>query len=338
VVKKPINLDRSLPVPLGVQLRGWVEYGIVCGELLPGDRLPSVREMAGQLGIAPMTVAAVYRELQDAALIEARPGFGTFVTRNATPNSNKQRGIRELESRLMAWLQDGAALGVDRTTLVMMFNTRLGAAAPPIGLRIVFVGLFETATDDYAAAIATRLPAGDRIAATTLDLLRDHEDTRHSVLAADLVLTIVNRRSEVAALLGRAAPPLATVSFLPAETVRARLAAIDPFARVVVVSLFPAWLAIMTAGVRRFASHVPHVTATLLDAPDLAAILGEAETVIYATGAETVLGALPHGATAIEYRHVPNLREIDGRILPLLDTLRRPATKTDQEIACASPI
>ncbi len=293
--------------------------------------------MAAQLGIAPMTVAAVYRDLQDADLIEAWPGFGTFVTRSATPNLDKQRGIRELESRLTAWLQDGAALGVDRATLVMMFNSRLAAAAPLAGLRLVFVGLFEKATDDYAAALATRLPAGDRITATTLDLLRDRNDGHDPVLAADLVLTMANRRSEVAALLGPAAPPLATVSFLPAEAVRARLAAIDPFARVVVVSLFPAWLAIMTAGVQRFAPHVPHVTATVVDAPDLAAVLSGAETVVYATGAEAVLGALPPGATAIEYRHVPDLREFDSCILPLLDTLRRATTQANQEIACASP-
>ena len=336
-MKQPINLDRSLPVALGVQLRGWIEYGITCGDLLPGGRLPSVREMAAELSIAPMTVAAVYRDLQDAGLIEARPGFGTFVTRNANPNSDKQRGLRELETRLAAWLQDGAALGLDRTTLVMMFNTRLGAAALIAGLRLVFVGLFETATEDYAAAIATRLPAGDRIAATTLDLLRDRDDSRHSALAADLVLTMANRRNEVAALLGPAAPPLATVSFLPAEIVRGRLAAIDPFARVVVVSLFPAWLAIMMAGVQRFAPHVPHVTATLVDTPDLPTILSAAQAVVYATGAEAVLGALPPGAVAIEYRHVPDLREIDGCILPLLDTLRRAPANANQEIPCASP-
>ena len=40
----PFNIDPDLPVPLGVQLRGLIEYGIVCGQLQPGERLPSVRE------------------------------------------------------------------------------------------------------------------------------------------------------------------------------------------------------------------------------------------------------------------------------------------------------
>lgn len=80
----------------------------------------------------------------------------------------------------------------------------------------------------------------------------------------------------------------------------------------------------MTAGVQRFAPHVPQVTATLLDAPDLAAIPDRSGTVIHATGAGAVLNTLHHSATAIEYRHEPDLREIDGCILPLLDTLRPP--------------
>ena len=72
-------LDRSLPIPLGVQLRGLIEYGIACGELPPGTRLPSVRELAGAGGLAPMTVATVYKEMQENGLIAARAGSGTFV-------------------------------------------------------------------------------------------------------------------------------------------------------------------------------------------------------------------------------------------------------------------
>ena len=67
-------VDHSLPVALGVQLRGLIEYGVACGQLMPGDRLPSVRDMATQLGIAPMTVSNVYAELQEAGLIEGRRG------------------------------------------------------------------------------------------------------------------------------------------------------------------------------------------------------------------------------------------------------------------------
>jgi DNA-binding transcriptional regulator YhcF (GntR family) len=57
----PFNIDPDLPVPLGVQLRGVIEYGIVCGQLPAGLRLPPVRAMASQLNIAPMTVSQAIR-------------------------------------------------------------------------------------------------------------------------------------------------------------------------------------------------------------------------------------------------------------------------------------
>src|SRR5579883_2195689 len=103
----PFALDRSLPVPLGVQLRGLVEYGIACGQLAPGERLPSVRELAAQLGIAPMTVASVYRELAAAQLIVARAGAGTFVMTHATAPAHMR--LRRIETLLDELVNEAAA-------------------------------------------------------------------------------------------------------------------------------------------------------------------------------------------------------------------------------------
>ncbi|MGH3645506.1 MAG: GntR family transcriptional regulator, partial [Mycobacterium sp.] len=51
------------------------------GRLLPGARLPTVRDLAGQLNMAVNTVARAYRELEAAGLLETRGRFGTFVAR-----------------------------------------------------------------------------------------------------------------------------------------------------------------------------------------------------------------------------------------------------------------
>ena len=72
-------LDRSLPIPVGVQLRGQIEYGIACGEIERGGQLPSVRELSSTLGIAPATVSQVYKELLQEGLIETLAGKGTYV-------------------------------------------------------------------------------------------------------------------------------------------------------------------------------------------------------------------------------------------------------------------
>lgn len=55
--------------------------GVRAGALPPGTRLPTVRDLAGQLGVAANTVARAYRELESAAIVETRGRFGTFISR-----------------------------------------------------------------------------------------------------------------------------------------------------------------------------------------------------------------------------------------------------------------
>ena len=51
------------------------------GRLVPGSRLPTVRDLAVELGLAPNTVARAYRELETAGILETRGRQGTFVAR-----------------------------------------------------------------------------------------------------------------------------------------------------------------------------------------------------------------------------------------------------------------
>ena len=71
---------------MGVQLRGQIEYGIACGEIERGARLPSVRDLAHDLGVAHMTVVQVYKELLSLGLTVTQPGRGTFVADAPRPS------------------------------------------------------------------------------------------------------------------------------------------------------------------------------------------------------------------------------------------------------------
>ena len=75
------GLIRTASKPLFDQLRSQIIDGIRSGRLPPGTRLPTVRELAGQLGMAVNTVARAYRELESAGILETRGRFGTFVAR-----------------------------------------------------------------------------------------------------------------------------------------------------------------------------------------------------------------------------------------------------------------
>ena len=76
-----VQADPHARKPLFDQLRGQIIDGIRNGRLPPGTRLPTVRELAAELGMAVNTVARAYRELESAGLLETRGRFGTFVAR-----------------------------------------------------------------------------------------------------------------------------------------------------------------------------------------------------------------------------------------------------------------
>ncbi|PAD37852.1 GntR family transcriptional regulator [Terribacillus sp. 7520-G] len=68
--------------PIYLQLAERLNRQIVSGELKPGDKLPSVREMAVSSKVNPNTVQRTYRELEASGIVESRRGQGTFVTEN----------------------------------------------------------------------------------------------------------------------------------------------------------------------------------------------------------------------------------------------------------------
>ena len=75
-----LSIDTNAPIPPYEQLRSWIAQQISDRILVVGTRLPTVRRLAGDLGLAANTVARAYRELEEAGLIETRGRAGSFVS------------------------------------------------------------------------------------------------------------------------------------------------------------------------------------------------------------------------------------------------------------------
>ncbi|MBN6053663.1 PLP-dependent aminotransferase family protein [Nonomuraea sp. RK-328] len=75
----PVSLERHSPVPLSVQLAGWLRRAMLAGTLAPGERLPSSRGLAGQLGVSRTVVTEAYQQLYAEGWLVGRHGSGTFV-------------------------------------------------------------------------------------------------------------------------------------------------------------------------------------------------------------------------------------------------------------------
>jgi DNA-binding transcriptional regulator YhcF (GntR family) len=75
-----ITVDQESAEPPYEQVREQVRAQVVSGELAPGTKLPTVRRLAGDLGLAVNTVARAYRELEALGVIETRGRAGSVVT------------------------------------------------------------------------------------------------------------------------------------------------------------------------------------------------------------------------------------------------------------------
>lgn len=75
----PLRLDRAAPGPLGVQLSGRIRALVLGGTLARGDRLPSSRALAAELGVSRAVTEQAYEQLLAEGWLVARRGAGTFV-------------------------------------------------------------------------------------------------------------------------------------------------------------------------------------------------------------------------------------------------------------------
>ncbi len=74
------KLDIKSGVPFHRQIVDQIRYGIASERLLPGEQLPTVRELAVQLEINPNTVRKAYSELEILGILDTQQGTGTFVS------------------------------------------------------------------------------------------------------------------------------------------------------------------------------------------------------------------------------------------------------------------
>ncbi len=86
-----IQLDLKSGVPFYRQIIDQVKSAIATGRIGPGDRLPTVRQLAVDLSVNPNTVSRAYTELELTGLVETQMGSGTFVGQQQVQQNDVER-------------------------------------------------------------------------------------------------------------------------------------------------------------------------------------------------------------------------------------------------------
>ena len=98
------GLDVKSGVPFHRQIVDQIKYGIASGRLLPGEQLPTVRELAVHLQVNPNTVRKGYSELEILGILNTQQGTGTFVGKRQVEigETEKEEMLKQICSELVA--------------------------------------------------------------------------------------------------------------------------------------------------------------------------------------------------------------------------------------------
>ncbi|MCI9121479.1 MAG: GntR family transcriptional regulator [Oscillibacter sp.] len=114
----------SNDAPIYTQLIQHIKIGIVTGVFPPGERLPSVRDLATEAGVNPNTMQRALAELERDGLVFSQRTAGRFVTEDHTMIQTAKRGLaqRHIKTFLEAMLQ----LGFQREEILALLEQELG--------------------------------------------------------------------------------------------------------------------------------------------------------------------------------------------------------------------
>ena len=110
------SLNPSSGIPIYRQIVHQARFSIASGRVKPGDRLPSVRTIATQLGVNPMTVSKAYSTLEQAGVVVRHPGIGMVVSEAGAHPAGA------IDADAQALVQTAKQLGLSRKDLVERIN------------------------------------------------------------------------------------------------------------------------------------------------------------------------------------------------------------------------
>ena len=111
-------MDGASGVPPYLHIVHQVRQSLLLCYLCPGDRLPTVKDVASDLAINPNTVVKAYRQLEHEGLAAGRPGQGTFITGTLSPATPD--GHAGLRKSLEAWLRQAEASGLNSAAITAL--------------------------------------------------------------------------------------------------------------------------------------------------------------------------------------------------------------------------
>lgn len=120
-----IEINLTSHVPIYVQLIDRIKHKIASGEILPGDQLPTVRQLAADLRVNFNTVARAYRALDEDSIISTQHGRGTFILEPVSEAATKELKRKDLSRLTEYYLIETFRLSASPKEVEEVFKKKL---------------------------------------------------------------------------------------------------------------------------------------------------------------------------------------------------------------------
>src|SRR3954464_422036 len=197
-----LDVERDSDVPISTQIYWQLTYQIDSGRLLPGSRLPPVRELGAALRVNPNTVRAVYRRLADAGYVGGRDGAGTRVV----DRPPVRRGSEALAGIVAETLRRATQLGFTPDEVAQAtFTAATERKRPGPHVRVLFAECTAADANVDGERITEAFPDRVEVTPVLLDELPERLDRYHY----DLVATTTFHADEAQAHVAGRGPAVA---------------------------------------------------------------------------------------------------------------------------------
>jgi GntR family transcriptional regulator len=122
-----LQVDLESGVPLYMQLVDRIKQMVVSGQLLPGQQLPTIRQLAADLRINYNTVGRAYSILDEEGVISTQQGRGTYITSRLDEGQLRKLRLDKLRGMIGNAVHEARALGYERREIEDIFQERLDA-------------------------------------------------------------------------------------------------------------------------------------------------------------------------------------------------------------------
>lgn len=235
-VTEPFKFQRRGGLPIYLQLKQKIENLIESGSWKKGQRLPTERDLAKQLGVSRNTVSLAYRQLETEGLITSRQGRGTFVAEadEIVRLENKRERLLQI---IDGALKDAFSLGISLEEFLTAVERRVEERRKLLSeVKLALVECNREQLDYFCKEL--ELGTGVKVVPVMIDdLIGRKSESRKSVDEADLIVTTFFHLDELRTLFPERGNDIIGIALDPQIESIVKIARLAPGTEVLLVCL-----------------------------------------------------------------------------------------------------